>query len=99
MKIEMKHPSTAFASSIAAVVSFAPEVTARCPLGFTGSAGSNYCVPEKQNDRKIWLEYSNEQSLLGLTDVSPCISEQQRIKLIDNYIMYCRKSKLPHLYN
>ena len=95
----MKHLAIALVSSIAAIASFAPEVAARCPLGFTGSAGFNYCVPEKQNDRKIWLECSNEQSRLGLTDVSPCITEQQRIKLIDNYIMYCRKSKLPHLYN
>ena len=95
----MKHISIALISSIAATVSITPAATARCPRGFTGSAGFNYCVPEKQNDREIWLECSNEQSRLGLTEVSPCISEQQRIKLIDNYIMYCRKSKLPHLYN
>ena len=35
----------------------------------------------------------------GLDRRQPMHPEQQRIKLIDNYIMYCRKSKLPHLYN
>jgi len=69
----------------------------RCPEGFTGEAGYNYCVPTDLSDRKIWLECSKEQRQLGLTEVSPCISEARRIKLIDNYIYYCRKAKLPYL--
>ena len=69
----------------------------RCPEGFTGEAGYNYCVPTDLSDRMIWLECSKEQRQLGLTEVSPCISEARRITLIDNYIYYCRKAKLPHL--
>ena len=83
--------------AIAALSTFAPPVSARCPLGFTGEAGYNYCVPTNPSDRKIWLDCANEQRRLGLTEVSPCISESRRIKLIDKYIYYCRKSKLPHL--
>ena len=83
--------------AIATLSSFTPPVSARCPLGFTGEAGYNYCVPTNPSDRKIWLDCADEQRRLGLTEVSPCISESRRIKLIDKYIYYCRKSKIPHL--
>jgi len=86
-----------FAASFAALLTTALSASARCPEGFTGSAGYNYCVPTDPSARKIWLGCSAEQSRLGLTEVSPCISEASRIKLIDNYIYYCRKAKLPDL--
>ena len=93
----MKAFPVVIASSITALMLNTAPASARCPTGFTGEAGFNYCVPTKASDRKIWLDCADEQSRLGLTETSPCISEDRRIKLIDNYIYYCRKSKLPHL--
>ena len=93
----MKGMFFALAGGVASLSIYTPSASARCSQGFTGSAGYNYCVPTDESDRKIWLDCSTEQRQLGLTEVSPCISEARRIKLIDNYIYYCRKAKLPHL--
>ena len=76
---------------------YTPPASARCPLGFTGRAGYNYCIPKDLAARKIYLDCALEQNQLGLPKVSPCISEASKIKIIDNYIYYCRKAKLPNL--
>ena len=93
----MKTRNLSLVGAMAALTAFMPPVSASCPLGFTVEAGYNYCVPTNPSERKIWLDCANEQRQLGLTEVSPCISEARRVKLIDKYIEYCRKSKLPHL--
>lgn len=94
----MKTLPIALLSAIATLVASSAPAIARCAKGFTGMDGYNYCVPENAKDRKVWLDCTDEPNRLGLTAVSPCISETSRIKLIDNYVFYCQKSKLPHLY-
>ncbi len=93
----MKGVFLVWAGAVAALSTYGLPASARCPEGFTGSAGYNFCVPTDTSARKIWLDCSAELRRLGLTEVSPCISEARRIKLIDNYIYYCRKAKLPSL--
>ena len=95
--LPMERVFLVWAGAVAALSTYALPASARCPEGFTSSAGYNYCVPTDPSARKIWLECAAEQGRLGLTEVSPCISEARRIKLIDNYIYYCRKAKLPNL--
>jgi hypothetical protein len=93
----MKGIFLVWAGAITALSTYTLPASARYPEGLTGSAGYNYCVPTDPSAKKIWLDCSAEQRRLGLTEVGPCISEASRIKLIDNYIYYCRKAKLPRL--
>ena len=93
----MKRVLFALAGVVASLSAYTPPAVARCAPGFTTTPEYNACVPENPAARKIWLECGEEQVRLGLPEVASCISEARRIKLIDNYVYYCRKAKLPML--
>ena len=71
---------------------------ARCPAGFIAREGDNYCSPSNEFDNSIWHMCGKEPSLYGLNSSEPCMSFEDRIKLHDKFTEYCRKLKLPHLY-
>jgi hypothetical protein len=48
-------------------------------------------------DRNVWLACGEESRNLGLPEITQ-FGEQRRLEIIDHYIYYCRRSKLPHLY-
>jgi len=84
-------------ASAVAVFGYQTQADARCPGGFDTPPGYNFCVPSSPSDRKIWFACSEESRRLGLPEISQ-FGEQRRLKIIDNYIEYCQRSKLPHLY-
>ena len=71
---------------------------ARCPAGFIAREGYNYCSPANELDNTIWHMCGKEPYLLGLYSAEPCMSFEDRMKLHDKFTEYCRKLKLPHLY-
>lgn len=84
-------------ASAVAVLGYQPKAEARCPDGFGTAPGFNACVPSSPADRKGWLACGEESRSLGLPEIAQ-FGEQRRLEIIDNYIYYCRRSKLPYLY-
>ena len=75
-----------------------PAAHARCPKGFSAPEGYNYCVPTDLAYRQIWEACGQEPARYGLNNSEPCMSLHSRVALADKFREYCRKLKLPHLY-
>ena len=75
-----------------------PPAHARCAKDFTAPEGYNDCVPKDLADRQIWRACRQEPARIGLNNSEPCLSLHSRIALADKFTEYCRKLKLPHLY-
>lgn len=88
----------AFASSVV-IMTFASaqQAKARCAPGFSVPADFNYCVPTNPSYRKMWMQCSNESRSLGLSELTQ-LSDKKRIAIIDKFIDYCRRAKVPQLY-
>jgi hypothetical protein len=70
---------------------------ARCQDGFSTPPGYNYCVPSSSTDRKTWNACADESRRLGLPEIKQ-FGEKRRVEIVDKFIDYCRRAKLPHLY-